>query len=97
MNLANEQTECVFKVTLKNKEIVKVVYKPFNSLVVHFAFYGCVSSTGYKSDFKYILDKVWNKYDDIEVMAKDMAQMYYEKEGYIYFNKIQEKQQLSLF
>lgn len=86
-----------FKIILDNKEVVKVVFKPHNGLVVHFAFYGCISSTGYQSHFMYIMDKAWGKYDDIRLLAKDIAQEFYNNEGYKLLQLIKQKQQLSLF
>jgi hypothetical protein len=86
-----------FKVELQNKEIVKVVFKPYNGLLVLFEFYGCISPTGYQSQFIYIMDKVWNNYNDVQVLAKDLAQHLYKIGGYKYLAQIQQKQQLRLF
>ncbi|PIQ15276.1 MAG: hypothetical protein COW67_09255 [Flavobacteriales bacterium CG18_big_fil_WC_8_21_14_2_50_32_9] len=86
-----------FKIVLDNKEVVKVEFKPYNGLVAHFSFYGCISSTGYKSHFVYIMDKIWKMYDDVQLLAKDIAQELYNKDGYKYLQFIQQKQQLSLF
>lgn len=94
---ADKTTAKTFKIVLDNKEVVKVNFKPYNGLVVHFAFYGCVSSTGYQSHFVYIMDKIWNKYNDVQLLAKDIAQELYNKEGFKYLQLIQQKQQLSLF
>jgi len=94
---ADKTTKTTFKIVLDNKEVVKVNFKPYNGLVVHFEFFGCISPTGYQSHFMYIVDKVWNKYDDVKILAKDIAQELYNKEGYKYLQIIQQKQQLSLF
>lgn len=93
----NEIKATTFKVELQNKEVVKVVFKPYNGLLVRFEFYGCISTTGYQSQFIYIMDKVWNNYNNVQVLAKDLAQHLYNVGGYKYLAQIQQKQQLRLF
>ena len=87
----------IFEIVLDNKEVVKVEFKPYNGLVVHFDFYGCISSTGYRSHFMDTTDKAWDKYEDITILAKDIAQEHFDQNGYKYLKLIQQKQQLSLF
>lgn len=97
MNIAETTPSTTFKISLNNKEVVKVVFKHYNGLLVRFEFYGCVSPTGYQSHFMYIMDKAWEKYDDIQVLAKDIAQQYYNVGGYKLLAQIKQRQQLSLF
>lgn len=96
-NITDVATESIFKISLNNKEIVKVHYKPYNGLLVHFSFYGCVSETGYRSHFMYRADKVWNKFNSIKDIAKAIAEELYKESGYKYFAQLQQKQQLALF